>query len=63
MGCVDCTKHIDGALMGLNGVSTSNTSYEKAETVVRYDPTKTNADSINLKIKEIGYQSTLIKNN
>jgi copper chaperone CopZ len=63
MGCADCTKHIDGALMGLNGVSTSNTSYEKAETVVRYDPTKTNADSINLKIKEIGYQSTLIKNN
>jgi mercuric ion transport protein len=63
MGCADCTKHIDGALMGLNGVSTSNTSYEKAETVVRYDPTKTNTDSINLKIREIGYQSTLIKNN
>lgn len=63
MGCADCTKHIDRALMGINGVSTSNTSYEKAETIVGYDPTKTNADSINLKIKEIGYQSTLIKNN
>ncbi|HEK21101.1 mercuric transport protein MerTP [Mucilaginibacter rubeus] len=63
MGCADCTKHIDGVLMGLNGVSASNTSFENAETAVRYDPTKTNTDSINLKIKEIGYQSTLIKNN
>lgn len=62
MGCADCTKHIDGSLMSLNGVSSSATSYEKAETVVRYDPAKTNADSIKHQIKEIGYQPTLINN-
>lgn len=63
MSCADCTKHIDGSLISLNGVSSSTTSFEKAETVVRYDPAKTNADSINHKIKEIGYQSTIIKHN
>ena len=62
MSCADCTRHIDGTLMGLAGVTSSNTSFKKALTVVRYDPTKTNADSIDHKIKEIGYQPTLIKN-
>lgn len=63
MGCADCTKHIDGALMGLNGVASSNTSFENAQTVVRYDPAKINSDSINNKIRAIGYQPSLIKNN
>lgn len=63
MGCADCTKHIDGALSGLNGVVSSSTSFEKAQTMVSYDPVKINADSISHKIKEIGYQPTLIKNN
>lgn len=63
MGCADCTKHIDGTLMGLNGVASSSTSFEKAQTIVRFDPAKTNADSINHKIMEIGYLPTLIKNN
>jgi mercuric ion transport protein len=63
MSCADCTKHIDGSLMGISGVATSSTSFEKTETIVRYDPAKTNADTINYKIKEIGYQPTLIKNN
>ncbi|MES2376680.1 MAG: mercuric transport protein MerTP [Bacteroidota bacterium] len=63
MGCADCTKHIDGTLAGLNGVASSVTSFEKAQTVVSYDPAKTNADSIGKKIKEIGYQPTIIKNN
>lgn len=63
MSCADCTKHIDGTLAGLNGVATSVTSFEKAQTVVSYDPAKTNTDSISHKIKEIGYQPTLIKNN
>jgi mercuric ion transport protein len=53
MGCTNCTKHIDGTLTGLNGVTASNTSFEKAQTVVRYDLAKTNADSIEHKIKEI----------
>ena len=63
MSCADCTKHIDGSLLEINGVATSRTSFEKSETIVRYDPAKTNADSINHKIKEIGYQPTLIKKN
>lgn len=63
MGCADCTKHIDGALMGLHGVTSSQTIYEKAQTIVGFDPAKTNADSIRLKIKAIGYQPSLINNN
>lgn len=63
MGCADCTKHIDGTLTGLKGVTSATTSFEKALTVVSYDPAKTNADSISHKIKEIGYQPTIIKNN
>jgi mercuric ion transport protein len=63
MGCADCTRHIDGALAGLKGVTSSVTSFEKAQTTVCFDPVKTNADSISHKIKEIGYQSTLIQNN
>ncbi|WP_426671375.1 mercuric transport protein MerTP [Mucilaginibacter sp. McL0603] len=62
MGCADCTKHIDGTLMGLNGVLSSSTSFEKAQTIVYFDPAKTNADSINHKIKEIGYQPAFMKN-
>lgn len=63
MGCADCTKHIDGTLMGMDGVASSNTSFEKHQTVVGYNPTRINADSINNIITGIGYQSTLIKNN
>ncbi|SEN07669.1 Copper chaperone CopZ [Mucilaginibacter gossypiicola] len=63
MGCADCTKHIDGILMRLNGVASSNTSFEKAQTIVRFNPAKTNTDSIKHKIKEIGYEPILVKNN
>ncbi|QHS55182.1 mercuric transport protein MerTP [Mucilaginibacter sp. 14171R-50] len=63
MGCADCTKHIDGTLAGVNGVTSAVTSFEKALTVVSYDPAKTTADSISHKIKEIGYQPTLVKSN
>jgi len=62
MGCADCTKRIDGTLMGLKGVTASITSFENAETLVRFDPVKINADSISHKIKEIGYQPTLTTN-
>jgi len=62
MGCADCTKHIDGSLLSLNGVTSSITSFEKAQTIVRYDPAKTNADRIKHQITAIGYQPTLLKN-
>ena len=63
MGCADCTEHIDGTLARLNGVASSKTSFEKSQTLVCFDPLKTNADSISHKIKEIGYQPILIQNN
>jgi mercuric ion transport protein len=63
MTCADCTKHIDGSLISLKGVSISTTSFEKAQTVVLYNPAKTNADSIAHQIKEIGYHPTLVKQN
>lgn len=63
MGCADCTKHIDVALTNLIGVASSVTSFEKAQTLVRFDPAKTNADSISHRISAIGYQPTLLSNN
>ncbi|MES3019891.1 MAG: mercuric transport protein MerTP [Bacteroidota bacterium] len=63
MSCADCTKHVDGALNSLNGIAESRTSYEKSQTIVRYDPSKISADSINHKIRSIGYEPTAIKTN
>ncbi len=61
MSCADCTKHVDGALISLNGIAESRTSYEKSQTIVRYDPSKISADRINHKIRSIGYEPTAIK--
>lgn len=34
MGCVDCTRHIDGTLSKVPGIVNVNTSFEKAQTTV-----------------------------
>jgi mercuric ion transport protein len=61
MGCADCTRHIDGTLSKVAGVVNVNTSFEKAQTTVSYDPLKTSADSLKSKINEIGYHVTAVQ--
>jgi mercuric ion transport protein len=61
MGCADCTKHIDGVLSKVAGVMKVSTSYEKAQTIITYDPEKTTIDSLKNKINQIGYRVTGVK--
>lgn len=60
MGCADCTRHIDGTLSKMPGVVNVNTSFEKAQTTVNYDPQKTSVDSLKSKIDQIGYHVTAV---
>jgi mercuric ion transport protein len=61
MGCADCTRHIDGAISKVPGVVNVNTSFEKAQTTVSYDPQKTSADSLKSRINQIGYHVTAVQ--
>lgn len=61
MSCAACTAHIDDGLAGIKGIARSTTSFEKAITVVNYDPDSISADSISKKIRKIGYRNNLIK--
>lgn len=61
MSCASCTNHIDGGLSGVSGIARSTTSFEKATTVVSYDPDSISVDSISKKIKQIGYTNSLVK--
>lgn len=61
MGCADCTRHIDGTLSKVPGVVKANTSFEKAQTTVSFDPQKTSADSLKSKINQIGYHVTAVQ--
>lgn len=61
MGCADCTRHIDGTLSKVPGVVNVNTSFEKAQMTVSFDPQKTSADSLKSKINQIGYHVTAVQ--
>lgn len=61
MGCADCTRHIDGTLSKVPGVVKANTSFEKAQTTVSFDPQKTSVDSLKSKINQIGYHVTAVQ--
>lgn len=54
--CTSCALNIDMTLEDLPGVS-SNTSYQKSETEVTFDPKKTDLKSIKKTITDLGYQT------
>lgn len=58
MNCEACTLHINGELYKVDGVVDANTSYKNNNAVVRYDSTKTAADSLINVVANIGYKVT-----
>ena len=55
MHCTSCSMTVDGELEELDGVIAAETSYAKQESIVEYDPQKTNLDKIKKVIKNLGY--------
>lgn len=54
--CSSCGLSIDNALEEVDGVMQSATSYAKAESVVYFDPEKTNKKALKKAIQKAGYQ-------
>ncbi len=53
--CSSCVLNIDGTLEDLEGVHSSQTSYAKAKTEVRFDPEKVTATQLRQTIESLGY--------
>jgi copper chaperone CopZ len=56
MTCEACTEHINSELSKVNGVIEFNTSYEKANSTVKFDNSKISIDSIVSVINKTGYK-------
>lgn len=55
MHCSSCAMDIDGTLEDRDGVKESRTSYAKAETEVKFDPSKIKESAIKKLISSTGY--------
>jgi Cu+-exporting ATPase len=53
--CTSCAVNIDLTLEDIPGVINSKTSYQKSETTVSYDSTKTNSEKIAKELADLGY--------
>jgi len=65
MTCESCTEHVNSEISKVNGVLEFQTSYEKANSTVKFDNSKTSIDSIASAIKSTGYKvisQTVINN-
>jgi copper chaperone CopZ len=58
MTCEGCTEHINSELSKVTGVIEYNTSYEKGNSLVKFDISKTSIDSIASAINKTGYKVT-----
>ncbi len=56
MTCESCTEHVNSEISKVNGVIEFNTSYENANSTVKFDNSKTSIDSIAIAIKSTGYK-------
>jgi len=58
MTCEGCTEHVNSEIAKVKGVINYQTSFEKANSVVKFDNSKTSVDSIAAAIKMTGYKVT-----
>ena len=58
MDCEACTNHINSEITKLNGVISSSTSFEKANSIIKFDSSKINAGRIASAVSAIGYKVT-----
>lgn len=56
MTCESCTEHVNSKISKVNGVIEFNTLYEKANSTVKFDNSKTSIDNIALAIRSTGYK-------
>ncbi len=57
MTCEACQNHVNHAINELPGIISVNTSYNKANTEVNFDKTKTNLNDIKQAINSTGYKA------
>jgi Cu+-exporting ATPase len=53
--CTSCAVNIDLTLEDIDGIKSVDTSYQKSETKITFDPTKTNLTTIKKIISSLGY--------
>jgi len=56
MDCEACTAGINNRLLMVNGVIEANTSYKNANTILRFDSTKTSVESLSNIVNTLGYK-------
>lgn len=54
--CSSCSLNIDGELEELKGVISSNTSYAKQTSVIKYDPNQVEPSDFRKIIEKLGYK-------
>ena len=54
--CTSCAVNIDLTLEDVPGVIKSTTNYQKSESKIEFDPSKTNLKSISKEILGLGYK-------
>jgi copper chaperone CopZ len=58
MTCASCEEHVNHEVNKLTGIISSNTSYEKGNTIVKFDNSKTNVSEIEKAINTTGNSVT-----
>jgi mercuric ion transport protein len=56
MGCQGCTEEVNSMIAKVKGVINFQTSFERASSIVKFDPDKTSVDSIASAINSTGYR-------
>ena len=62
MNCPVCPITVKKALTNVPGVSQAEVSFEKRQTTVTFDDTKTSVEALTRATKDAGYPSTLVDN-
>ena len=65
MTCESCTQHVNSEISKVKGIVAFQTSYENANSIVKFDNSKTSVDSIAAAINSTGYKvvSQTVTNN
>jgi len=58
MTCASCEEHVNHEVNKLNGIISTNASYENENAVIEFDRTKTNENEIEKAINSTGYKVT-----
>lgn len=58
MTCDACQNHVNHAVNDLKGIVSIETSYNKGNSIIEYDKTKTNQDEIKKTVESTGYTAT-----